>query len=297
MTADRSRPGSTTDSLLAELLSDTLDPAYAAAARRRDAAEPQRAPHRGAVALVAALTGLGLLLATAYADARDAAPESERIRQSLVLDVRHDSAISAQLRARLEALRAEVSETVDAELLASQAGRDRSAAVATLEALTGLVPVDGPGLAVTVSDAAPVDTTDPVTGDPLTAVPESGRVLDLDLQAVVNALWAAGAEGIAINGQRLAPSTSIRTAGEAILVDFQPVLNPYVVRAIGAPGRLLPRFAGSQTAARYDAYQQLYGIGFVLQAQETVSLPAAADTALRYAVPVPPPPPSGGTTK
>lgn len=295
VTAERPRPGSTTDRLLPELLRDTLEPAYAEAAARRSAGAPSAGSGRGRTAVVAALALLGLLLGTAYVDARDAAPASERTRQSLLEDVRRDSARSADLRARLAALRAEVSEAVDAELRATQVGRDRREAVATLETVIGLVAVDGPGVIVTVSDAAPVETVDPVTGDPVTAVPEAGVVLDLDLQAVVNALWAAGAEAIAVNGQRLASRTSIRTAGEAVLVDFQPVLNPYVVRAIGDPARLLPRFAGSQTAARYEAYQQLYGIGFTLVAQETLSVPAASDTDLRYAVAVEPPPPVGTT--
>ena len=61
---------------------------------------------------------------------------------------------------------------------------------------------------------------------------------DDDLQLVVNALWAAGAEAISINGQRLGPTTAIRFAGEAVLVDFRPVTNPYEISAIGDPDTL-----------------------------------------------------------
>ena len=39
------------------------------------------------------------------------------------------------------------------------------------------------------------------------------RVLDVDLQGVVNGLWASGAEAIAVNGQRLTGLTTIRAAG------------------------------------------------------------------------------------
>ena len=55
---------------------------------------------------------------------------------------------------------------------------------------------------------------------------------------MVNALWAAGAEAISINGQRLGPTTAIRFAGEAVLVDFRPVTNPYEISAIGDPDTL-----------------------------------------------------------
>ena len=60
--------------------------------------------------------------------------------------------------------------------------------------------------------------------------------MTVDLQNVANALWAAGAEAIAINGQRLTATSTIRAAGNAILVDFRPVTSPYEVSAIG-PGR------------------------------------------------------------
>ena len=48
-------------------------------------------------------------------------------------------------------------------------------------------------------------------------------MLDRDLQVIVNGLWAAGAEAIAVNGQRLTACSAIRSAGEAILVDFRPL--------------------------------------------------------------------------
>ena len=58
---------------------------------------------------------------------------------------------------------------------------------------------------------------------------DTGRVLDRDLQVMVNALWAAGAEAIAINGQRLTARSAIRYAGEAILLDFRPLVPPNVM--------------------------------------------------------------------
>ena len=58
-------------------------------------------------------------------------------------------------------------------------------------------------------------------------------MLDIDLQEVAQRALDAGAEAIAINGQRLTSTSTIRTAGGAILVDFRPVTGPYEVAAIG----------------------------------------------------------------
>ncbi len=271
-----------TAGMLSSLLDDTLDPAYAeAAARRGD--QDESTGSRTLPVVVGCVLVLGLILGVAYSDTRAEAPSSERVRLALLADVQRESARSAQLQDRLEELRAGVAEAVDDALATTEEGRRQSALVRQLEAATGVVAVDGPGLIVTLSDAAPEESIDPVSGEPTEAVPEAGLVLDIDVQAVVNALWAAGAEAISIDGQRLAPTSSIRTAGEAILVDFRPVASPYLVEAIGNPELLVPRFAGSETAGRYDAYRQLYGIGFDLARAEELSLAAATDYDLRYA--------------
>src|SRR5699024_11863661 len=71
------------------------------------------------------------------------------------------------------------------------------------------------------------------------------RVTDGDLQIAVNGLWAAGAEAVAVNGQRVGPTTAIRTAGSAVLVDFRPLSPPYritVVRSEEHTSELQSRF-------------------------------------------------------
>ncbi|CAN5822883.1 DUF881 domain-containing protein [soil metagenome] len=282
MSSHRPKIGSMTAGMLSSLLEDTLDPAYAeAAARRGDSADAPRS--RRLPLVIGGLLVLGLILGMAYADTRAAAPSSERTRQALLADVQRDSTRSAELQARLEELRATVAEALDDALATTEEGRQQTERVRQLESATGVLAVEGPGLVVTLSDAAPEETVDPISGETIQLVPEAGLVLDIDLQAVVNALWAAGAEAISVDGQRLAPTSSIRTAGEAILVDFRPVSSPYLVEAVGNPDLLVPRLAGSQTAARYDAYRQLYGIGFELTQAEQLSLAPATDYDLRYA--------------
>jgi uncharacterized protein YlxW (UPF0749 family) len=74
-------------------------------------------------------------------------------------------------------------------------------------------------------------------------VPE-GRVRDADLQDVVNGLWAAGAEAVAVDGQRLTALSAIRSAGESVLVDLRPLSPPYTVEAVGDPAALEVGFVG-----------------------------------------------------
>jgi uncharacterized protein YlxW (UPF0749 family) len=112
------------------------------------------------------------------------------------------------------------------------------------------------------------------------------RVVDRDLQAVVNALWAAGAEAVAVNHQRLTTQSAIRQAGEAVLVNFQPVLAPYTILAIGDPVALETSFATSRAAARMRGLSQLYGIDFHYQRSEQVAVPSAPGLTLRYARPL-----------
>ena len=110
-------------------------------------------------------------------------------------------------------------------------------------------------------------------------------MFDRDLQDVVNALWLAGAEAISVNDQRLAAQTAIRSAGEAILVDFRPLSPPYVLRAIGDVDQMQASFADGATARRLQTLTSLYGLRFSLTRVVTATLPAAAAPNLRSVEP------------
>jgi uncharacterized protein YlxW (UPF0749 family) len=110
-------------------------------------------------------------------------------------------------------------------------------------------------------------------------------VRDGDLQLVVNALWAAGAEAVSINGQRLGPTTAIRFAGEAVLVDFRPVTSPYEIRAIGNPDTLATEFLLSPEVGALAVISQTYGLRFEYAEEEELTVPAASIPELRSARP------------
>ena len=115
-----------------------------------------------------------------------------------------------------------------------------------------------------------------------TATPDAGRPtrgrgrFSKDLQYVANGLWEAGAEAISINGQRLTSTSSIRFAGDAILVDYRPLARPYVVTALGDPDgpadRASPRAGAAPTCRPADNY----GIRVSIDARGLDDLPAAS---------------------
>ncbi|MEV0155584.1 DUF881 domain-containing protein [Micromonospora sp. NPDC050686] len=269
---------------LTELFRNPLDPGYsdaAAAARRRP---PGRAPGwRGASARVVSLVvtvALGFLFAVAYRQTAAAEPERGKTRAGLVQQIRERAGETDRLSDRADQLREEVSRQRAAALGGSQAARLRD-----LEAGTGLGRVHGDGVVVRLAD--PVQDKDAVTG--VGAGP--AQVLYTDLQRVANDLWGAGAEAVAINGQRLTATSTIRSAGEAILVDFRPVTGPYEVSAIG-PDSMARRFRDSRAALLMREVAETTGVSFGVREAEDLTLPAAPEPQLRYAKPSVSPSPS-----
>jgi uncharacterized protein YlxW (UPF0749 family) len=272
-------------SLLDAVLAETLDPAYAQAAATRSAtgaAPRRRLSARTMVALTMAVAGL--LLAVTYNQAAASAQGREQVRAALVDDIRHDSDETDELAAQLETLAGEVTSTRDELLAASAVGQRALDELARAERGAAAVPVTGPGLLVTLANADPEADDDPVGGGTAEEDPR-GRVRDGDLQLVVNALWAAGAEAVSINGQRLGPTTAIRFAGEAVLVDFRPVTNPYEVSAIGDPDTLSTKFLASPEVGALAVISESFGLRFEFAREDELSLPAAGIPELRSAGP------------
>jgi uncharacterized protein YlxW (UPF0749 family) len=272
-------------SLLDDVLADTLDPAYEQAAMARAAAGatlPSRRRGRTMVALTMAVAGL--LAAVTYSQAAASAQGREQVRSALIEDIQRDSGVTDELAVQLDTLQSEVARTRDELLAASTVGQRALDDLARAEQGAAAVPVKGPGLLVTLANADPTADADPVGGGTTEEDPR-GRVRDGDLQLVVNALWAAGAEAVSINGQRLGPTTAIRFAGEAVLVDFRPVTNPYEVSAIGNPDTLWTDFLASPEVRSLAVISESFGLRFDFARKEELHLPAASIPELRFARP------------
>lgn len=246
--------------LLRRLIGDHLDPGYARAAQRRGG-EP--AHGRGqAVWLVCGALLVGLLLGVAANDAAARAPGAEQARRGLVEDVREARARTDELGRRAAELGA-ARNAAQAEALASDAqGRTVLGQLERLEGAVSSVPVAGPGLRITVADKE--------SGD------QNQAVFDRDLQALVNGLWAAGAEAVSLSGVRLHPRATIRQAGGAVLVDNRPVSQPYLIEAIGDPENLHIRFVETDGYGRFATFTQVYGTRFDVEPVEELRLDAGS---------------------
>lgn len=278
------------------MMTNTLDESYAEAARRRAGDDvpakgrPESRPRRSVAArraiAIVLLVALGLVTGTAAAQVRKRQAAASTVRAQLVAEVQRRTAQSDALAAQAAALRRAVSVQQDAALRSSSSGGSVAAQLAALQLATGVDPVTGPGLVIRLDDARSAASEAPGRSG---QVP-SGRVLDRDLQDVVNGLWSAGAEAVAINGLRLSALTAIRSAGEAILVDYRPLSPPYTVQAIGDPGRLEAGFADSAGGRRLASFTSLYGLRLDVRRSDRLTLPGAGAPTLRLASPVRVPP-------
>jgi uncharacterized protein YlxW (UPF0749 family) len=260
-------------SLLVDMSSTALDPGYEEAARRNPESEGRHG--RRSPAILLALTLIGLSTGVVAVQTRRDADKASSVRRALVTDVQDRTRATDALSAQATTLRAEVSLVRRDALSKNAAGRALAAQVALLELVTAEMPVRGPGIVVVLEDAVSAERS--ASGD--------GRIFDRDIQDVVNALWAAGAEAISINGQRFTSLTAIRSAGDAVLVDLRPLASPYRVSAVGRVDTLEPAFVDSATARRFKTWTSLYGLGFRVTREEDLRLPAGADPVLRHAVP------------
>lgn len=261
-------------SLLKSLLEDHLDPGYAEAAAQREARRTSPAPARTRAWLVVGGVLAGLVLGIAYAQSAAREPGTDQARAEMLTAVRSGEERTTALLTR----RDELAETVEQRRNALFADDAEGAAV--LDTLrraqdaAAATAVRGPGITVTLTDpAARPNLSDPSQRQ---AALNTAAVLDRDLQSVVNALWAADAEAIAVGGVRIGPGVTVRQAGGAMLVDNQPVFSPYVVSAVGPPARLQTDFVVSDAYLRLAGIEQLYGVGFTIAEETELDLPAAA---------------------
>jgi uncharacterized protein YlxW (UPF0749 family) len=268
-------------SLLTNLMDNSLDEGYAQAAARRPATAGSRDWRRPGWLLLVGLLAVGLLLSTAAAQARARASSTAETRSALVREVRARTAANDTLEKSLERDRAAVTATRRNALRLTTEGKALAARLATLEVVTGASPVIGPALVVQLSDA-PSDDNNGADVDPRTGDASDGRVTDRDLQTVVNEVWASGAEAVAVNGQRLTALSAIRSAGDAILVDFRPLSPPYDIVGVGDASAMRASFAEGFGGSYLQALRD-YGIDYSLGTKRSARLAESSGVMLRYA--------------
>lgn len=246
------QPENLLDRLIAEAQADDYALAHAPGGRRV-----------GAMGLVT-LVAVGALLATAFLQSRDTAPVAAERRAVLVTRIEDSSERVSESEEKAAELRTSVSQLQ--QLATRGLGDDFADQVRALEIASGFVGLQGPGAVVTLRDGQ-----EPL---PKGVTQDEARVLDVDMQMVVNGLWQAGAQAIAINDIRLTTMTAIRTAGEAILVDFRPLVPPYNIVAIG-PADLAREFGRTPADDELRQLGKDYGIQSTVEPGKDLAVPAS----------------------
>ena len=169
------------------------------------------------------------------------------------------------------------------QLTASQDGGaalDRAnAAAAALAAPAGLTAVAGPGLTVRLADA-PRDQT----GLPAGVMPDDLVVHQQDVQAVVNALWAGGAEAMQLMDQRVVSTSAVRCVGNTLVLQGRVYSPPFRIAAIGDPTRMRQALDAAPGVRSYRQFVDVVGLGYQVTDQEELTVPPYQGS-LRMAVP------------
>ncbi|MEC4569863.1 DUF881 domain-containing protein [Streptomyces virginiae] len=159
------------------------------------------------------------------------------------------------------------------------------AKLAALRAASGTEELSGKGLTVTLNDAPPNATARiPNVPEPQ---PNDLVIHQQDLQAVVNALWQGGAEGIHVMDQRLISTSAVRCVGNTLILQGRVYSPPYKISAVGDPAALKKALAASPALQNYQLYVNAYGLGWKVDEHKALTLPAYSGTVdLHYAKPV-----------
>lgn len=217
-------------------------------------------PTRADRALTVVAAGLfGLMITVAAVQTQVDRPSTEREQQALADDVEMRQATEERRREQVNDLQTQVAS------LTAAADRNDPALRELLIRSAG-VAVRGDGIIVTLAPAA----NDGGAGD----------VTFRDLRAMVNGLWALGAEAVSVNHQRLSTRSSIRAAGGGMTVNYVSIDPPYVIRAIGDPDDIEDRLADSPLGQEWEARAADTTLDYDVETSKDLRLPAIGNARL-----------------
>ena len=235
------------------------------------------------ITLGVALLVLGFLIAAQLGAEGPRVRYTTQARAPLLETALELQAHQDQLKTRIlelrEGIQAAEGQGVGSADLVRQLNKDLEAA----RIAAGLIPLTGTGMVLQL-------------GDSQLPVPPGSSQADYlvgsrDIRSAVEELWIAGAEAIAINGERITTTTAIIDIGSTLLVNSAYLAPPYQVSALGRTDMYdrLSRSPGFIDFVRSRA--EAYGIQLSFAEPETVEIPAFAGTVtLRYSRPLAPPP-------
>lgn len=273
-------------SLLRSLLSEHLDPGYAAAAKRRAEGKRRGRATEWSWQLCGGLA-VAVIFATAAAQAQSGAPATRETQHVLADGVNAAEVSTRDATAQRDTLAAAVESDRRSRLEGDERGRRLLADLDAAEFAAAATPVVGPGLRLTVTEPNAARDLSDVTKQRVAGSRQI--ILDRDLQLAVNSLWVSGAEVIAVGGVRIGPNVTIRQAGGGMLVDNQPIASPYVVLAIGPPHGMHDAFDNSSALQRLRLLEASYGVGVNVTEGEDLTVPASSVRDVNFAKEAGPP--------
>jgi uncharacterized protein YlxW (UPF0749 family) len=219
------------------------------------------------VPLIAALAGL-LFTTSAHTSAGtnlrdDRRPELTRLIGERRAQVERHTATAARLRADIDRRTGDQAGSDDR--IGEQQERARRSRGAA-----GFTALRGPGVTVRLDDAP----RRPDGSLPPEARPDDVIVHQQDVQAVVNALWAGGAEAMVIMDVRVIATSAVRCVGNTLLLHGQVYSPPFVIRAIGDRTRLLDALAADSGVRAFRAAADAFGLGYSAEPEGDVFAPA-----------------------
>lgn len=240
------------------------------------------------ITLGLALAALGFLVAAQLAAEGPRVRYTSQERTPLVETVRDLQAQQDQLKQKVLDARAAIQQLEAQGQGGAAVTQQLNEQLQAARVAAGLVAMTGPGLVIQLSDS-----TLPVPAD---GNAQDYLVSGTDVLTVVDQLWAAGAEGVAINGERIVISTAIVDIGGSIVVNGAYVAAPYQISAIG-PKTMFDTLTHQPGFVDFvRARGEAFGIGVSYATPDSVDLPAYAGSMnLRYGRATVSPSPSTGT--
>jgi uncharacterized protein YlxW (UPF0749 family) len=211
----------------------------------------------------------GLLFTTTATTARGTALRDDRRPELTQLIADERDRIAAQQR-RVSALQAAVDAQNQALTQADKPVKQLDRRVDAERQPAGFTALHGPGLTVRLNDSP----RRPGKGGPGAPSNDDLVVHQGDVQAVVNAMWAGGAEAMSIMGLRVISTSAVRCVGNTLLLDGRVYSPPFTVTAIGDPGLLQHALDASDGVRAFREAATDFGLGYEVKVEGDVTLPA-----------------------
>lgn len=219
-----------------------------------------------AVGTVAAVAAFLMVAGASSAQGTDLRAERRTALADLVRD--RETQVAKQA-AQIADLQAAVDEATDLTGSASTPTPSSMDADPVLAA-AGMTPLAGEALSVELDDA-PREPGQPL---PDGVQPDDLVVHQQDVQAVVNALWSSGAQGMTIMDQRVVSSSAVRCVGNTLILQGRVYAPPFTITAVGDPAAMQEALDASAGVTAYRNWSDAVGLGYVVTTQGATELPA-----------------------